>query len=79
MVTLELDVEHSHIGPKDEGTPIASSDTGVLLRASQVPTLTLQTTASVPSGKTIVLAGMVQKTEQVWRKTLVLPQPEIVR
>ena len=79
VVTLELDVEHSHIGPQEEGTPIASSDNGVVIRTSQIPTLTLQTTTSVPTGKTVLLAGMVQKTEQLWRKTLVLLQAEIVR
>ena len=79
FVTLEIDLERSHLGPEDEGTAVTTSENGPAVRAPQVKTLTLQTTVSLRSGQTVLLGGMVYQTEQRWGELLLLLQPEILQ
>jgi len=78
-VTLEIDLERSHLGPEEEGTPISTSDDGTVVRTPEVVTLTLQTTVSVQSGQIVALGGMVYQTPHGWAEMLLLLQPEIIR
>ncbi len=78
-MTLEIDVERSHLGPEEEGTPIASVEGGSVIRAPEVRTLTMQTTVSLRSGRTVLLGGMVHQSPQRRGETLLLLRPEIIR
>ena len=79
VVTLEIDLERSHLGSEDEGTPVAVSEEGSVVRTPHVKTLTVQTTVSLASGQTVLLGGMVHQTDQRWGELLLLLQPEIIR
>ncbi|MBN2475298.1 MAG: hypothetical protein JXB62_11855 [Pirellulales bacterium] len=78
-VMLEIDLERSHLGPEEEGTPLVSPKDDPVVRASEVKTLTLQTTVSLRSGRTVLLGGMVYQSQQRCGEVLLLLQPEIVR
>jgi general secretion pathway protein D len=78
LVTLEIDLERSHLGSEDEGTPVVEAEDGSIVRAPEVKTLTLQTTVSLRSGQTVVLGGMVHQTGQRWGELLLILQPKIV-
>ena len=77
LVTLEIDLERSNLGPEDEGTPVVTPGDSPVVRSPEVRTLTLQTTVSLRGGQIAVLGGMVHQTEQRWGELLLLLQPEI--
>ena len=77
-VTLELSLEYSYLGPDDEGTEIGKTDSGVPIRTPRVQTINLKTTVSATSGKTVLLGGIFRKSDHLWRKTVVLLQPDIL-
>ena len=78
-VTLEIDLERSHLGPEEEGTPISTDAEGTVIRTPAIQTLVLQTTVSLRSGQTVRIGGMIYHTEQGWRELMLLLRPEIVR
>lgn len=78
-VTLEIDLERSHLGPEEEGTPLATSADGNIIRTPAIQTLTLQTTVSLRSGQTVLIGGMVYQQDGQWRQLLLLLRPEIER
>ncbi len=78
LVTMEIDLERSHLGPDDEGTAVATADDGSIVRSPEVKTLTLQTTVSLRSGQTVALGGMVYQTEERRGQLLLVLQPKIV-
>jgi type II secretory pathway component GspD/PulD (secretin) len=78
-VTLEIDLERSHLGSDDEGTTLATSEDGSVVRSPQVNTLNVQTTVSLRSGQTAVLGGMVYQTQQRWGELLLLLRPTLVQ
>lgn len=77
-IALEIDVERSHLGPQSEGTPLAAREQEDVPRAQHVETVTVQTTATLRSGETAVLGGLVSKDERGRGQVLVLVQPTIV-
>lgn len=78
LVTLEIDLEHSYLGPESEGTPLSTPTDGPAIRAAEVKTLTLKTTVSLRSGKTVLLGGMQYQREERRGEVLLLLKPEIV-
>jgi len=78
VVTLELDVEDSRLGPEEEGVVIATDSTGETLRTPSTRTLVCESTLSIPSGETVTLAGMGRGGESE-KKRVVLVKAEVVK
>lgn len=81
LVTMEIDVDESHLGPAEEGTVISSLPGGEEVRAPQVQSSKLQTTVSAASGQTVVLGGLVSRQEAPsarWQGTLVFLTPYLL-
>ncbi len=67
LVVMEIDAERSELGSIDEGIPVAFSGDQVI--RSPVTNLTMaQTTVSAADGETIVLGGLINKTNNVIRR-----------
>ena len=78
VVTLEVDVEDSRLGPEEEGVVIATDSEGKTLRMAGTQTLTCETTLSIRSGQTVTLAGMGRGGETE-KKCVVLVTAEVVK
>ena len=78
LLTMEIDLEKSALGPEEEGVPLVVSDDGKPVRASNVDTLTVQTTISAASGQTVIVGGMSAKSETRRKEVILLASPEIV-
>jgi type II secretory pathway component GspD/PulD (secretin) len=63
MVVMEIDAEKSELGPELEGIPISISATGEVIRSPRINTTLAQTTVSALSGETIVLGGLIAKSQ----------------
>jgi type II secretory pathway component GspD/PulD (secretin) len=77
-VTLEIDLERSQLGSGDEGTPLATSEDHSVVRSPHVKTLNVQTTVSLRAGQTVILGGLVDRTEHHGAQLLILLQPTFV-
>jgi len=78
LVTMEIDFEKSHLGPDKEGVPLTTSPTGEEVRSPRIDTLTAQTTVKGRSGQSLILGGLVHKSEFGWRELLIVVTPHIV-
>ena len=78
-VTMEIDLERSHLGPEDEGTPLSVGPDGDTIRTASVHTMTLQTTVKLRSEQNILIGGSVYQSEHGWRELVLLVRPEIIR
>lgn len=79
MITLEIDLERSYLGPENEGTPLTSNTEGPVVRSPQVKTLSIQTTVALQSGRTVVLGGTSHQGDAPKRVQLFLLQPQLVK
>jgi hypothetical protein len=82
IVTMEIDVEQSRLGPAEEGTPIATSAEGETIRTPSVQTTQVQTTVSATSGQTVMLGGLVTRSEGQEpgeRRLLMFVSPHVFR
>jgi type II secretory pathway component GspD/PulD (secretin) len=78
-ITLQVEMESSEMGPKEEGVVIAESQDVGPIQTPVVETVTLQTTVTVLNGETVILGGMLYKSGERSGDVLVLLQPEIVK
>lgn len=78
LVTMEVDLNKSQLGPEEEGTPISIRE-GKTTRTPAVETLKLQTTVGVRSGQTLLLAGVGSKSEARRTELIILISPRIVK
>ncbi len=78
-ITLEIELESSEMGPKEEGVVIAESPDGGPIKTPVVETVTLQTTATALNGEVVILGGMVYHSGERRGEVLLLLQPEIVK
>ncbi len=73
QVVMQIDVEKSEVGPESEGIPLSVNAQGDVLRSPRINTVTAQTTVSGVDGQTIVLGGLITKSEtKVHRRVPVL-------
>ncbi len=63
-VVMEVDAEKSQLGAEIDGIPITVSNDGTIIRSPRIETTTAQTTVSAASGETIVLGGLISKSQQ---------------
>ena len=63
LVVMEIDAEKSELGPEAEGIPVSISATGQVIRSPRINTTTAQTTVSAASGQTVVLGGLITKSQ----------------
>ncbi len=61
-VTLEIEVNHSHLGRSEEGTPIAVSKEGETIRTPVIASISTQTRLRVPDGQTVVVSGQTPQS-----------------
>ena len=64
MVVMEVDAEKSAIGRLDDGIPVSISADGGVIRSPRVNVTRAQTTVSAASGQTIVIGGLITKSDQ---------------
>ena len=76
-VTMELDVEESHLGSAEEGAPLATPKDGPPIRSPNVETLMSQTTVRIPDGRTITLAG-IERQGQSGKQRFILVTPHVL-
>lgn len=76
-VTLELDVEDSHLGSAEQGAPLATHKDGQTIRNPNVETLTSQATVRIPDGQTITLAGIAREGKS-GKQRFILVTPHVV-
>lgn len=62
MVVMEIDAEKSEVGPESEGIPVTISE-GTVIRSPTFNTTMAQTTVSAADGETIVLGGLISKSD----------------
>ncbi len=62
MVVMEIDAEKSEVGPESEGIPVTISE-GSVIRSPTFNTTMAQTTVSAADGETIVLGGLISKSD----------------
>ncbi len=77
LVTMEVNLEKSQLGPEKEGTPIAIRE-GKTIRTPVIGTLSLKTTVAMRSGRTLLLAGVGGKSEARQTELILLISPRIV-
>lgn len=65
LVVMEVDAEKSELGPESEGIPVAFSAQGTVIKSPVIEVTTAQTTVSATSGDTILLGGLIQKSNEV--------------
>jgi len=65
LVVMEIDAEKSDLGPVEEGIPIAVNASGDAVRSPIINITTAQTTISARSGQTVVLGGLITKSNSV--------------
>jgi hypothetical protein len=63
IVVMELDAENSSVGPEATGTPVSVSN-GTIIRSPAFTVTMAQTTVSVASGQTVILAGLITDSKQ---------------
>jgi type II secretion system protein D len=64
MVVMEVNAEKSDVAPESEGIPVSVSATGAVVRSPRYNITSAQTTVSTASGETIVLGGLITRSEQ---------------
>ncbi len=63
LVVMEIDAQNSEVGPEDEGIPVTVSATGEVVRSPRIKITLAQTTVAAMSGQTVVLGGLITKSE----------------
>jgi len=77
VVRMDIRVESSGLGPREEGVVIAAPKEGEPTRAAAIETLIAQATVSIPAGQTIVLAEGTPKPKSP-KQRLVLVTPHVL-
>lgn len=78
-VVMEIDAEKSSLGPELEGVPVSVSVDGTIIRAPRIDTTTAQATVSAADGETIILGGLITKSNaEIHRKVPFLGDLPIV-
>ena len=77
IVVLQVAAEDSQLGPEDEGIPVMVADNKVI-RSPRIETISVQTTVTIPDGKTIIIgsAGRMGKTD---KELVIVLTPHIIR
>lgn len=63
-VVMEIDAEKSKLGPENEGIPVSIAANGTIIRSPRVDTITAQATVSAGDGETIILGGLISRSER---------------
>jgi len=77
VVTMQLNINDSRLGPKDEGVPIFAPSNGEPVRAPVVDTITMQTTVKIADGQTVVLSGMTRQSKN-GKQRVILVTPHVL-
>jgi type II secretory pathway component GspD/PulD (secretin) len=77
VVTLELNVEDSRLGPAEEGAVVVAPTQGEVIRSPVIDTLSVQTTLRIPDGQTVVLGGMARQAK-AGKQRVILVTPHVL-
>jgi type II secretory pathway component GspD/PulD (secretin) len=61
VVTMEIDLERSELGPESEGVPIAVDSKGNVVRCPKIETMMVQTTVKIQPGRAVIIGGLALK------------------
>lgn len=64
MVVMEVDAEKSDVGPASSGIPVSISASGAVINSPIFNITTASTTVSANSGETIIIGGLITKSDQ---------------
>jgi hypothetical protein len=67
MVVMEIDAEKSELAPESEAIPVSVSE-GAVVKSPSIDVTTAQTTVSAASGETIVIGGLISKSQSTVRR-----------
>lgn len=79
VVTMEIDVEKSEVGPIAQSVPAGVLDSGKVLRLPRIEGTTLQTTVSVPDGESVVLGGLTVESGAQRSRLMIVLTPHIIK
>ena len=68
MVVMEVDAEKSEVNVTDPGIPVSVSSTGAVIRSPLFNVTTASTTVSALSGETIIIGGLITKSNNDTRR-----------
>ena len=63
MVVMEIDAEKSEVGPDETAIPVGIAADGTQILSPQILTNLAQTTITARSGQTVILGGLISRTE----------------
>ena len=76
-VVMEVELEDSRFGPREEGVAVSLPARGEPLRTPNIETLTTQTTVKIADGKTVIIGGMARDSKP-GKQRMVLVTPHIL-
>jgi len=62
-IVMQVNATKSSVGPDATGIPVFTDASGNVVRSPQIPLTTAQTTISARSGQTVILGGLITKTQ----------------
>jgi type II secretory pathway component GspD/PulD (secretin) len=78
VVTMEIDVDDSRLGPVGEGTIISAPKEGEPVRTPNIDAMTSQSTIRIRDGQTAIMGGMSRQAK-LGKQRLVLITPHVLR
>jgi hypothetical protein len=78
IVSMTIYLEDSRVGRDEEGVPLSVSSNGETVRTAPIHKFSMQTAVNVPSGKTIVLSGVISEEGPRKSQLMVLLCPRII-
>lgn len=77
VVTVQLGVDDSRLGPVEEGSPLSTSKDGVTVRTPRIELLMCQCTVRIDDGETVVLATMGDRPKS-GKQRFILVTPRVL-
>ena len=78
VVTMEIDLEKSQLGPEHQGVPVGVDDEGNVIRSPKIETMVVQTTVKIPSGQAVIIGGMALQEDNHRGELLLVVTPHVV-
>ena len=78
VVTMEIDVEKSEVGPEEQGVPLGVDANGDVIRSPKIEVISLQTTVKIPPSRAVIIGGMALQDGDKRGELVVVVTPHVV-
>ncbi len=78
VVTMEIDMEKSLLGPEDEGIPIGVNRQGEVVRCPKVEVMMVQTTVKIPPSRAVIIGGLALQDGDKRGELVLVVTPHVV-